>query len=59
MEGTFEKMVQAEREAVSHDIVVRVLALLAQLRKMRMENRRLCRGLRRLSSGKFGISKEL
>jgi hypothetical protein len=46
MEGTFEKIVRAEREAVSHDIVVRVLVtfLLAQLRKMGMDNQRLCRG---------------
>ena len=59
-EGTFEKLVRAEREAALNDIVVRVLGtflLLARLRKMRMDNRRLCQ--RRLSSERFGISKEL
>jgi len=47
MEDTFEKIVRAEREAVLHDIVVRVLVtflLLAQLRKLGMDNQRLCRG---------------
>ena len=62
MEGTIEKIVGTETQAVSHDIVARVLVpvlLLARLRKMEMDNRRSCHGLERLLSGSFGISEEL
>jgi hypothetical protein len=51
MKGLFEKIVGAETWVVSHDIVVRVLVpslLLAQLRKMKIDNRRSCHGLQHL-----------
>jgi len=52
--GTFG----TEGEAVSHDIVVQVLApfLLSRLRKMRMDDPWLRLGSRHLSSENFGIS---
>ena len=62
MEGTFEKIVEAEIQAVSHDIVVRVhvpFLLLARLQKIEIDNWRSCRGLRHLLSRSFGISEEL
>ena len=62
MEGTIEKIVGTEMQAVSHDIVARALVpflLLARLRRMEMDNRRSCHGLQRLLSGSLGISEKL